>query len=331
MTKPSSAPDQPPRQPTKTEPLLADFADYLRRYGRKAATIQSYTTDTQGFIDFVLRSFGTEAQQENPSVDWRLIGSEHLIYYQQQLSEEAMANSIRRKTLAIRQFFRFLANEELLPDSPLEDVPVPERDDGLPEKLHYEAIAKLIGAIGKQPQQKGLNDPVSGGLKALRDRAILALIAWEGLKSTEIIQLIWSHHRDRPGNPASYLHVGGQRKRTLVLGDNSRRALAAYRSAYFALPALAEQHADDQKVLVSFKGPGGGTISPAMTRHGLKFLLYEWGQLRGIDGLNAEMLRHFCIRHHLEQGMAPEQLMDKLGLKRLGIISRHARRLEVGL
>lgn len=327
-----------PPSAAAAEPLLAEFADYLRRYGRKDATIASYRSDTQGFIDFVLATFTDQAslgEEGNTvrAVDWRQIGSAHLIYYQQHLTETelAMANSVRRKTLAIRQFFRFLANEELLPDSPIEDVPVPERDDGLPEKLNYQAIGKLIAAMagGEGTGEAGLKAS-SAGLKALRDRAILTLIALEGLKSTELIELIWSHHRDRPGNPAGYLHVGGQRKRTLVLAEGSRRGLAAYRRAYFALPALADLAPAQQKVLVSFKGPGGGLVSPAMTRHGLKFLLYEWGQLRGIDGLNAEMLRHYCIRHHLECGMAPEELMAKLGLKRLGIISRHVRRLEAG-
>lgn len=312
MTKPAPSTDQ----------LLADFAAYLQQYGRKPATIESYTTDTHGFVDYVLAAFYEPNAGTVEDVDWRQIGSAHLIHYQQHLieTEQAMANSVRRKTLAIRQFFRFLANEELLPDSPVEDVPVPKRDDGLPEQLHYQAIEALVSSCHSTKE--------GASLKWYRDKAILALLALEGLKSTEAINLIWSHHRDRSDNPAGYLHIGGQRKRTLVLSPGTRSLLSHYRSAYFAEPALSGLAGVDQKVLVSFKGPGGGLISPTMTRHGLKFLLYEIGHLRGIDSLNAEMLRHYCIRHHLEQGMAPEQLMEKLGLKRMGVISRHLQRLE---
>lgn len=337
--------------PARNDQLLAEFAEYLQKYGRKKATIDSYTSDTHGFMDYVTACYGSAAAFEPKAeqLDWRHIGAEHLLNYQKHLieDEQAMANSVRRKVLAIRQFFRFLAGAELLPDSPVEAVPVPKRDDGLPEQLHYRAIDKLVslnpladnnkkaGAEAEnEPENEPKNEPrgetlgTLGSLKGWRDQAILTLIALEGVKSTELINLIWSHHRDNPANPGAYLHIGGQRKRTLKLAPATRTLLSRYRQSYFAEAGLAALPAAEQKVLVSFKGPGGGLISPAMTRHGLKFLLYELGGSHGIDGLNAEMLRHYCIRHHLEQGMAPEELMDKLGLKRLGVISRHMRQLE---
>lgn len=320
-----------------TEQLIRDFAEYLRKYGRKDATLASYTSDVQGFIAFVGQQNASQSPAASAAVDWQRVDSAYLITYQQYLieHEQAMANSVRRKILAIRQFFRFLAGAELLPDSPVEDVPVPKRDDALPEQLHYQAIAQLVSAFTATSQSPDKNDtpqaPSSlSWFKAQRDRAILALIALEGVKSTELIQLIWSHHRDGPDNPSGYLHIGGTRKRTLILNPAARQLLAGYRQSYFAMAGLAGLPAVEQRVFISFKGPGGGQISPQMTRHGLKFLLYELGNLHGIEGLNAEMLRHFCIRHHLEQGMVPEELMDKLGLKRLGVISSHLRRLESG-
>lgn len=330
-----------------TEQLIRDFAEYLRKYGRKDATLASYTSDVQGFIAFVGQQNASAAGDGSSAVDWQRVDSAYLITYQQYLieHEQAMANSVRRKILAIRQFFRFLAGAELLPDSPVEDVPVPKRDDALPEQLNYKAIAQLVSAFTSTAQSpdksespnEGASPDKSGGVatslswfKAQRDRAILALIALEGVKSTELIQLIWSHHRDGPDNPSGYLHIGGTRKRTLILNPAARQLLASYRQSYFAMTSLAGLPAVEQRVFISFKGPGGGQISPQMTRHGLKFLLYELGNLHGIEGLNAEMLRHFCIRYHLEQGMAPEELMDKLGLKRLGVISSHLRRLESG-
>jgi hypothetical protein len=60
-----------------------------------------------------------------------------------------------------------------------------------------------------------------------------------------------------------------------------------------------------------------------MTRHGLKFVMYELGEKIGISKLNSELLRHHAIRHQLASGKSPEDLMGHLGLRRLGNIARH--------
>ena len=60
-----------------------------------------------------------------------------------------------------------------------------------------------------------------------------------------------------------------------------------------------------------------------MTRHGLKFVMYELGDKIGVSALNSELLRHHAIRHQLALGKTPEELMGHLGLRRLGNIARH--------
>ena len=60
-----------------------------------------------------------------------------------------------------------------------------------------------------------------------------------------------------------------------------------------------------------------------MTRHGLKFILYEWGEKAGTKHLNTELLRHFAVTHLLREGRSPEEIMQHLGLRRMGNIAKH--------
>ncbi len=72
-------------------------------------------------------------------------------------------------------------------------------------------------------------------------------------------------------------------------------------------------------------------VSPLgkLSRHGLKFLLYELGEETGIKGLNSEILRHFAVYFLLAKGLEIEEVMNRFGLKRPGIILGHARRMKV--
>ena len=46
-----------------------------------------------------------------------------------------------------------------------------------------------------------------------------------------------------------------------------------------------------------------------------------------IKKLNTELLRHYAINFHLELGKSPEDVMEHFGLKQLGNIGKHARKM----
>lgn len=285
------------------EKNLEDFQYFLKKYGRKKATISSYSSDVRGFLTYLSGTFSSYEE----------IDSSHLLDYQDYLknSVQAMDNSIRRKILALRQFFRFLKDRSEVSETPFDRIPIPVRIDDLPELLHFEKITKLL--FRTHPQLENI--------KAQRDLAILYLIAIEGLKTSEIIQLKWD--QVKKFRSKYILSIGGTRKRIVYLAESTEKNLCNYLELYLTNPKLEQIPKKDRNVFISFKGSSEGLISPKMTRHGLKFLLYEIGEKFGIPFLNAEMLRHFCIRYNLEHGLSPEDIMNKFGLKRLGIISRH--------
>lgn len=76
-------------------------------------------------------------------------------------------------------------------------------------------------------------------------------------------------------------------------------------------------------VFVSFKGADARAVQYGLTRHGLKFAIYELGAAAEIPKLNAEQLRHLAMSHKLSIGYTPDMVMNHLGLRRVGNIGKH--------
>ena len=70
--------------------------------------------------------------------------------------------------------------------------------------------------------------------------------------------------------------------------------------------------------MLGFKGSTASVVIPNLTRHGVKFALYELGNQIKLPQLNSEELRHHAMGHKVAIGFSPEQLMNHLGLRTIG-------------
>ncbi|MCX6129086.1 MAG: site-specific integrase [Proteobacteria bacterium] len=283
--------------------LVIRFSAALRARNRQPATVESYSRDALDFLNFLDQSkIGLEA-----------IEPETLLWFRDHLRETAgdRENSVRRKIIGVRQFFRFLAEEKLITSSPFDQMPIPERDESLQDSLSTEQLADLFLCLPES------------GLKNLRDRALLHLLAFEGLKASEVIDLQWpdlisSHHLQT-------LTIPGPKTRTISLQESSFESIAAYVRAFIAWQDRQgpEARALYSWIFVAFKGKDLPLTLPHMTRHGLKFMLRELGEKSGLKHLHTESLRHHAILFQLAIGRSPDDIMQHLGLRRLGNIGKH--------
>src|SRR4051794_30178935 len=114
------------------------FAENLRHRGKQPSTVESYCRDAQRFLDYLtynrLAPTAVEAQT--------------LLSYREHLFENAheKTNSVRRSIIGVRQFYRFLTEQNHLRETPFEGVPIPERRDVLPATLLRTDIEKIIEA-----------------------------------------------------------------------------------------------------------------------------------------------------------------------------------------
>lgn len=293
-----------------TETMLKQFGDDLRAKDRQAATVESYCRDAAEFMRYI-EGFGIKPEGVEGTT--LLSFRDHLLF-----DEKDRENSVRRKIIGIRQFFRFLASEHYINQSPFDSMPIPERDDRLKELLQPGQIDILLRGIPSE------------GLKNSRDKAIVHLLAFEGIKAHELIDLQWIDFAD---TSAPTLHIPGTKSRTITISPETHAHLQVYARHFeeWSSRLGQEKRQRFRWIFVSFKGKDGSLVHARMTRHGLKFLLYELGERFHLPHLNTEVLRHYAIEHQLSEGWTPEKIMQHLGLRRLGNIGKHLahRKLEL--
>lgn len=286
---------------------LSAFADYLCRQGKQPATIESYRLDAQTFLTW-LAERDIAPQQAKP---------DYLIEFQDVMIDLGMRrNSLRRRVIGIRQYFRFLEDQGNLESTPFDALPIPMRLEKQAPQLRLAAIESLIRCAERQVYP----------IKAARDALILHLLAFEGLKANELIHL--SAKDLKRDDELTAIHIGGSHHRSIILSAGTAAAATIYLSEltagqssgrHFNAPQGAE------RLLIGFKGRGQSAAHDRLTRHGLKFLLYELGTTAGIAFLNTENLRHFAISYLRSRGLSPEEIMRHLGLRQLGVIAQHFR------
>ncbi len=281
--------------------LIVSFGQFLKKIGKKEATVQSYCQDLTQFLEFLTAHALSLANVDNAI----------LLHYHNAMRENhgGKPNSFRRSVIAIRQFYRWLAKYSAMPISSLDDLVIPNRVEVVPRKLSERDIDSLLKETAK-----------SSPLKAARDKAIIVLLCFEGIKVSELIALEWKNflaHQNK-----GTLLVPGERSRLILLSDKSVQYLVQYQSVVHSYqPAIPKTY----RMFLGFKGRDLVLLSSQVTRHGLKFMLYELGQACHIPHLNTEMLRHYAIQHQLSLGLASEEIMKHLGLKRIGNIAKHQR------
>ena len=274
------------------------FAEFLKKKGNLPSTIENYSRDALHFLDFI--------NDHQLSLD--LVTSETVKAYEEQLSLSDKENSLRRKIIGAKQFFRFLSLCSKNDESQIEAAPIPRRVEIEPAPLNPELLQSLLNhAVNTTPP-----------IKAKRDYAIICLLAIEGLKAHEIISLTWSNCLI--ANEQGSLNILGPKPRTIYLNPTTSLAMIEYRDLSKGLDHKGEA------IFVAFKGRESSLVLPRMTRHGLKHVIYELGEKSGIDQLNTETLRHHAIDFQISQGKSPEEIMNHLGLKRPGNITKHFKR-----
>ncbi len=281
---------------------VQQFAKALALRGKQPATVESYCRDATRFMDY-LASLPLDLNQVEPDT---------LISYQKHLRETSNErdNSVRRTVIGVRQYFRFLVELNTISSTPFDMVAIPVRDETLPDSLSHNDIEELL-----ERALKGTH-PV----KSKRDAAIVSLLAFEGLKANELISLTWNDYIDAASTGT--LQISGVRARAIKLSEESYAHLNAFRESLATFPHPAKE-SEPKHIFIAFKGRDAATPIPVMTRHGLKFILYEMGEKVGLSRLNTEQLRHYAVTYLISVGRTSEEIMMHLGLKRLGNISKH--------
>jgi site-specific recombinase XerD len=248
--------------------------DYLRGEGIELAEVK--VTD--------LRAFLSKEQKRRPAV-----------------------SSQARTTAALKSFFRFLVEEERLVRDPALPLRTPKKREALPDVLTMGELERLL----IQPGRADLWERHFEG-KAERDRLLLALMAYGGLRRSELLGLEWDDV-DLSRRLLRIRKAKGGRHRTIPIHP----ALAPLFAEYYATRVpLIEQ--------ALFVGVQGGRLHP--TQLGQVFRHYvDAAGVNERKRVTPHTLRHVFASELLHAGANLRQIQELLGHKHLDSTQRYTR------
>jgi site-specific recombinase XerD len=279
---------------------LADFQRFCASERRLApTTCAAYERDVSACLDYLqgqgirdldavkvtyLRAFLAEEQKRRPAV-----------------------SSQARTTAALKCFFRFLVEEERLLRDPSLPLRTPKKRESLPDVLTMGELERLL----VQPRRADLWERHFDG-KAERDRLLLALMAYGGLRRSELLGLDWDDV-DIARRLLRIRKAKGGRQRTIPIHP----ALAPLFAEYYATRVpLTEQ--------AVFVGVQGNRLH--YTQLGQTFRHYA--NAAGVNErkrVTPHTLRHVFASELLRAGANLRQIQELLGHKHLDSTQRYTR------
>jgi integrase/recombinase XerD len=254
----------------------------LAEQGLAAHSIEAYRYDLDDFVKFVAsRGASSPAKVTRAAITVYLISLRR---------RGRAASTVKRRTAAIRAFYRYLLREGALDYDPTVDLAPPKLPHRLPRVLTLEEIERLLAA------------PDISTLEGTRDRAMLELMYASGLRVSEALGLELS---DIDLAHEVVRCIGkGNKERLVPVGSHAVRALRVYLAR--VRPRLAR--GDPTQALFLSR------LGRRLTRQGCWKLLRRYARRTGITRpLTPHMLRHSFATHLLERGADLRAVQEMLG------------------
>jgi integrase/recombinase XerD len=272
------------------------FYQYLSRYFEVLA-VRNYSPSTLRRRDSDIRRFvgwcderGLTQPQE---ITKPILESyqKHLYYYRQANGEPLSVTSQCHYMVSLRQFFKWLTQENYLLYNPASELVLPKQQSRLPIVLSEQDIEKLM-------LQPDINRP-----NGLRDRAILELLYSTGIRRTELINL--QLHDVNLSQQTLLVRQGkGNKDRLLPLGE--RAAYWVKRYLETVRPQLLLDLSDQHLFLSDY----GGAFRDTKLGDRVKRYLRKAGM--NMPG-SCHLLRHAMATHMLENGADVRFIQAMLG------------------
>ena len=292
-------------KPEVARQVEAFVAALAHERNASAHTVRAYARELQGFAEFVGKRLGAKAQ---PAA----IGHQDIRAYLTELYGRGLGKaSVARALAAIRSWFKWLARQGLVEQSPAALVATPKLPKHLPRVPTIEEMNRVVESADDE-----------GAAWPERDRAIFELLYGCGIRNAELVgidlkDIHWA-------NDAILVRGKGKKQRYVPLGDAAAEALRAY------LPEREKKLAGAGKaceaLLLNVWLRGNGRLTTRSVGRIVKRIALA-------HGLPAEVhphtLRHAFGTHMLEEGADLRAIQELLGHERLSTTQRYTQ-LTVG-
>jgi integrase/recombinase XerD len=270
-------------KPPSPDALIDRFLNYLLvEKGLAQKTIEAYSRDIIRYRNFLAVNKSTAFSEEDTPMILK-----HLILLRK---DGLKARSRARHLVAIRGFYRFLVQENILRNDPARLIDLPKSGLKLPDVLSREEIELL------------LNAPDTDKLIGVRDAAMLELLYAAGLRVSELINLKLQDINLEAG----FVRIFGKgsRERIVPIGAHAREKINTYLKS--ARSKRLKQTSSPYLFIARAAKP--------MTRQGFWKLLRRYAMKAGLKKkITPHSLRHSFASHLLEGGADLRAVQVMLG------------------
>ena len=279
---------------------LADFQRFCASERRLApTTCSAYERDVSACLDYLQGQRMRDLAEVKVTHLRAFLAEEH--------KRRPAVSSQARTTAALKCFFRFLVEEERIDRDPALPLRTPKKRETLPDTLTMGELERLLA----QPARDELWERHFLG-KPERDRLLLALMAYAGLRRSELLGLEWDDV-DLSRRLVRVRKAKGGRQRTIPIHP----ALAPLFAEYYATRVpLTEQ--------AVFVGVQGNRLH--YTQLGQTFRHYvDAAGVNERKRVTPHTLRHVFASELLHAGANLRQIQELLGHKHLDSTQRYTR------
>lgn len=253
-----------------------------------ANTRRAYRNDLQEFMGFV----GITAPDE-----LRLVTRAHVLAWRKDLERRELAgSSVRRKLAALSSLFEYLSEANAVTHNPVKGVRRPK----------VESYEGKTPALGDSQARNLLGLPVGDSLKARRDRALLSLLLYHGLRREEVSQLAVHDVHLRRGVPHLRVHGKGSKVRNIPLHPGTQELLTDY------LEASGHALEKSGPLFRPIRNNRTGELASTITGDGIYKLVRSYAKKLGV-AIGAHALRATAATNALEHEADIAKVQEWLG------------------
>lgn len=271
------------------EKQVVEFMNYLSaERGFSDNTRQAYRNDLTQFIKFV----EGKIKKRGLVPRWELVNRDIVMSHVLDLKDRNYAaTTAARKVAALRSFFKFLVNEGIVKNNPLEDLGSPKTGRTLPHPITVDQVRALL-----QQTEKG------DTLESKRDRAMIHLLYATGMRVSEMMAL----NTDNVDTVEGFVRCFGKGSKERIIPVHQVAAEAIKNYLEEARPRLVTG-GKEKALFVNVRGT-------RLTRQGFWQILKSYAKKAGLGTrISPHTLRHSFATHMLGGGADLRSVQELLG------------------
>ena len=260
--------------------------------GKSYNKIKSYKKDILQFIEYIDKNEGIKDFDEVEIITFR-----SFIAYlnsdsnenDEKSSSSVGKRSINRKISALRTFFKYLNEQEIVKNNKVGYISMPKFEKGLPTVLNKDDIDKIRAVIN--------TDKITG----VRDRLVVELLYSSGIRASELIDM--SEHMINMSEREIRVIGKGNKERITFFSQNAEKWL----KHYIDLKKRDYKNYDSSVIFVNSRGE-------KLNSRSLRRLITDYAKKADINKeVTPHVFRHSFATTLLNKGVDIRYLQELLG------------------